>query len=120
MTDAAAHDPQSDAAQPIPSPRYTGYRLVVFSVRGHKYLVGNTTVHPVEEILPGVGTRFSSPSAIDRYVRRELAGLSCYYAAQVVDDDGRVLMRGVRSGVNGTGNTWIWSDSRPREAPAPA
>ena len=116
MTDTDNHDRQSLTPQEIPGPQPTAYRLVVHSVRGHRYLVGNPTVHPVDEILPGVGTRFSSTSAVERYARRELAGLSSYHAVEIVDDDGHTLMRGVRS----TCNTWAWRDIRPGDAPAPA
>lgn len=118
MTDI--DDRRFPTPQPIPDPRPTGYRLVVYSVRGHRYLVGNTTVHPVDEIPAGVGTRFDSTCAVERYVRRALAGLSCYDAVEIVAEDGRVLRRGVRSGMNGTGNTWIWCDVRPGDTSASA
>jgi hypothetical protein len=120
VTDTDNHDRQSFTPQAIPGPQPAAYRVVVYSIRGHKYLVGNTTVHPVDEIPPGVGTRFTSTSAVQSYVRRELAGLSCYHAVAIVGDDGHTLMRGVRSGFNGTGNTWIWLDIRPGETSAPA
>lgn len=116
MTDTDDHDQQSDTPQAIPGPPPTGYRLVVYSVRGHKYLAGNPTWHPVDEIPPGVGTRFASTSEVDRHVRRELAGQSGFDAVAIVADDGHVLMRGVR----GTGNTWAWRDIRPGDAPTPA
>jgi hypothetical protein len=120
VTDTDDHNRQSAAPQAIPVPQPAAYRLVVYSVRGHRYLVGNTTVHPVDEIQDGVGTRFSSTSAVQSYVCRELAGLSCYHAVAIVDDDGHTLLRGVRSGFNATGDTWAWLDTRPGETPAPA
>jgi hypothetical protein len=113
------HDPQSSPARATASLRNTTYRLVMVSVRGHKYLLGNTTVHPVDEIPPGIGTRFSNTSAVQDHVRRELAGLSCYHAVEIVADDGHALRRGERSGINSTGNTWVWRDIRPGDAPAP-
>ena len=119
MIDTDDHDRQSSTPQPIPGQQPTAYRLVVHSIRGHKYLVGNTTVHPVDEIPAGVGTRFSSTSAVEHYVRRELAGQSSCDAVEIVADDGRTVMRGVRSGINGTGNTWVWRDMRPGDASAP-
>jgi len=69
VTDTDNHDRQSLTPQAIPGAQPTAYRLVMHSVRGHRYLVGNPTVHPVDEILPGVGTRFSSTSAVERYAR---------------------------------------------------
>ena len=99
----------------MPGPQPTAYRLVVSSIRGHRYLVGNTTVHPVDEIPAGVGTRFASTGAVERYVRRALAGQSCYHAVAIVADDGHVLTRGVR----GTGNTWIWREEHPGDTCAP-
>jgi hypothetical protein len=115
VTDTDDHNRPSPTPQAIPGPLPTAYRLLVYSIRGHRYLVGNTTVHPVDEIPAGVGTRFSSTSAVERYVRRELAGLSSYHAVEIVADDGHALMRGVRS----TGNTWAWRDIRTGDTSAP-
>lgn len=119
MTDTEAHDRRLPAPPPMPGLRPTGYRLVVYSIRGHKYLVGNTTVHPVEEIPAGVGTRFTSTSEVERYVRRALAGRSWCHAVAIVSDDGHALRRGVRSGFNGTGNTWIWREAHSGGTCAP-
>ena len=92
----------------------------MYSVRGHRYLVGNTTVHPVDEIQDGVGTRFSSTSAVQRYVRRESADQTGHHAAAIVAADGHALHLSVRSSINGTADTWIWLDNRPGDTSAPA
>ena len=115
MNDTDDRDRESAAPQPMPGSQPTAYRLVVHVIRGHRYLVGNITVHPVDEVPAGVGTRFASTGAVEWCVRRALAGLFWYHAVELVADGGHVLMRGVR----GTGNTWIWRDTHPGGTSAP-
>ena len=111
-----------DAERPgsgVPTP---GWRLLAVSVRGnHGYLAGNPSVHPIDldegRAPAGVGTRFADLTAIKRYVRTELRGLSAYWQVRVVDDAGTVVMYGFRTGPGGTGERWTW---RPAESTAPA
>ena len=85
------------------------WRVLCVSVRGHRYLVGSPTVHPVDEIPPAVGRRFASFQDIDRYVRQELRGISALHRVDVVDDHGTVVRYGTRDGRGG--NRWTWHDS---------
>lgn len=86
------------------------FRVLARSVRGHSYLMGNPSVHPVEtDAVPaGVGTTFGTLQNVRGFVLRKLNGLSCYYAVSVVDSAGVVVATGVRSGRNGTGKRWEW------------
>lgn len=89
------------------------YRLVIFSVRGHKQLAGSNMVRVLDAdaALPAdEGTVFASLANARGYVRRELAGLSCYHRCVIVDAGGATLMVGVRSGFNGTGKRFVWAD----------
>lgn len=86
-------------------------RVVAVSVRGPKYLVGDPTVHNIEEVPAGVGTPFASIAEVQHYVTRELRGLSVYWRVEVVDADGTVVWRGTRDGHHGTGPNWIWEET---------
>ncbi|WP_460491704.1 hypothetical protein [Dactylosporangium cerinum] len=81
------------------------------SVRGHRYLVGSPTVHPVDTVPAGVGRRFASVDDVERYVRHDLRGVTALWQVQVVDDDGVIVRRGTRSGRNGTGGRWTWQQA---------
>ncbi len=109
------NDPEQPLSPAGPDEGNAGYRLVMVSVRGHKYLAGNTTVHPVDEVPAGVGTRFRTVSEVRRYVIRELTSLSSFYRVDIVDDTGDPVSRGTRSGPNGTGTTWTWVDLSRRD-----
>lgn len=104
----AGPDPRHDAAGPDPDGTVSGLRVLCVSVRDHRYLVGGPTVHPVESVPAGAGRRFASHDDVERYVRRELRGISDLWRVEVVDDDGVVLRRGTRSGRNGTSEPWTW------------
>jgi hypothetical protein len=84
------------------------YRIVVVSVRGPRYLVGNPSVHPIDHVPPGVGTRFATTAQARTYVRREFASASAFWQAEIVNNSGAVVMRGFRGGYNATGRTWTW------------
>jgi hypothetical protein len=86
-------------------------RVVAVSVRGPKYLVGDPTVHDIEEVPPGVGTPFASIAEVQHHVTREFRGLSVYWRVEVVDADGAVVWRGTRDGHRGTGPSWIWEET---------
>ncbi|MET7426643.1 hypothetical protein [Dactylosporangium sp. NPDC005555] len=88
-----------------------GWRVLYVSIRGHRYLVGSPTVHPVDTVPVSVGRRFASFGDIDRFARRDLRGLSALCSVEIVDDGGSVVRRGTRSGHNGTGNRWTWQDT---------
>jgi hypothetical protein len=77
-------------------------------VRGPKYLVGNPSVHPIDHVPPGVGMSFATTEAAQTYVRREFASATAYWQAEIVNDNGAVIMRGFRNGYNATGRTWTW------------
>jgi hypothetical protein len=83
-------------------------RLLYVSVRGHKCLLGGPVLDADADVPAGVGTPFASHGQIERYVRTELRGLSVYWQVQVVDEAGKVVRRGFRSGYNGTGEHWTW------------
>lgn len=112
----ARPDPQHDAGRPRSGPKpdgtASGLRVLCVSVRGHRYLVGGPTVHPVDSVPAGAGRRFASAADVERYVRHELRGIRALRQVEVVDDDGVVLRRGTRHGIrrgrNGTGERWIW------------
>lgn len=83
-------------------------RLVYVSVRGHKCLVGGPTLDADADVPADMGTRFGSVTEIERFVLRELRGLSAYWQVQIIDEAGAVIHRGFRSGYNGTGERWTW------------
>lgn len=85
------------------------FRLLTVSVRGHKYLVGNPNVHPVDTLPADRGSRFHDIDHVKRYVKRELGGISSICAVEVIaTDSAKVALRGTRAGRGGTGNTWLW------------
>ncbi|WP_416901334.1 hypothetical protein [Micromonospora echinospora] len=84
------------------------YRILAVSIRGHRYLEGNPTPHPITEVPPGVGTRFPSLTAVEQHVQREYRNLSVVWRVEVIDEHGEVVSRGTRDGVNGTGSRWVW------------
>ncbi|MFI7492955.1 hypothetical protein ACIBXA_31740 [Micromonospora echinaurantiaca] len=84
-------------------------RIVAVSVRGHRYLDGNPSPHPITEVPAGVGTRFPDLAAVHHHVHQAYpSGLSAFWRIEVVDDQGRVVARGTRDGINGTGRRWMW------------
>ena len=83
-------------------------RLLYISVRGHKCLLGGPTLDAAAAVPRCVGVWFASHREVERHVQAELRGLSAYWQVQVVDEAGRVVRRGFRSGANGTGERWIW------------
>lgn len=95
-----------------------GYRLLCVSIRQDYYLVGNTSVHPVDlaNVPAGAGTCFSSLAEIERWVPQHLRGIDSYWHVRVIDERGTVVHLGFRAGFNGTGNRWTW---RPPTPPAP-
>jgi hypothetical protein len=108
----AGTDPQPDAAEPSndhgPADPAAGWRVLCVSVRGHRYLVGSPTVHPIDEVPAQVGQRFTSHADVERYARHHLRGISALQQVEVIDDDGVTVRRGTRSGRNGTGERWTW------------
>jgi hypothetical protein len=85
------------------------YRVLYVSIRGPKYLLGNTTVHPVDAAAPtGVGTRFTTLEQVERHVAVDLRGVSTYWRVEVIDEHGAVVRLGTRAGRNGTGERWTW------------
>ncbi|SCL20393.1 hypothetical protein GA0074692_0857 [Micromonospora pallida] len=84
------------------------FRILAVSIRGHRYLEGNPTSHPITEVPPGVGTRFPSLTAVKQHVQREYRSLSVVWRVEVIDERGEVVSRGTRDGVNGTGSRWVW------------
>lgn len=104
--------------QPPPAPG-RGLRLLCVSVAGnHGYLVGNSNVHPIDldsaAVPVGIGTRFGDLDEIKQYVGTQLRDLSVFWQVRVIDDDGAVVMYGVRAGPGGTGESWTW---RPASTP---
>jgi hypothetical protein len=86
----------------------TVFRIVMVSVRAARYLVGNPSVHPIDHVPPGVGTRFATTSQAQAFVQREFRTISAYRHAEIVNDTGQIVMRGIRDGYNATGRTWSW------------
>ncbi|GAB3147105.1 hypothetical protein GCM10027290_29870 [Micromonospora sonneratiae] len=84
------------------------FRIVAVSVRGHRYLEGGPSVHPISEVPAGVGTRFLDLTAVQHHVRREYRTLSVIWRVEVVNERGEVVSRGTRDGLNGTGSRWMW------------
>lgn len=87
------------------------FRILAVSTRGHRYLEGSPMVHPITEVPPGVGTGFPSPTAVHHHVQREYHNLSVFWRIEVIDEDGTVVSRGTRDGVNGTGSRWTWQSA---------
>lgn len=101
------------------------FRVVAVSVRGHLYLMGSPSVHPINPpgqhdgpVPAGVGNEFPTIADAQRYTRRDLGPISSYYQVRVVDQDGATVMRGWRTGPGGTGRRWTWQDATP-SSPAP-
>lgn len=88
-----------------------GFRIVVHSVNGAKYLIGRTAAAlPDEErVATTEGTVFATAVEVRRYVREELNDISSYWRVSVLDRDGVTVGSGVRKGFGGTGKTWSWS-----------
>lgn len=84
------------------------YRLLYVSVRGHRYLAGGPTVHPVDGVPAGAGSTFGDFPAVEHHVRGELRGISAIHQVLVIDTDGTVVRRGHRSGPGGTRDRWTW------------
>lgn len=89
-------------------------RLLLHSVRGHTYLLGNPTVHPIDTAPPEVGTTFTSHTDIRRYLRHQLRDLTFIHQITVIDPTGKALSRATRTGRSGTGNRWTWHDNPTR------
>lgn len=89
------------------------YRLLYVSVRGHRCLLGGSTIDADAAVPDEVGTRFDTFGDIDRHVRHDLHGVSAYWQVQAVDDDGTIVRFGFRSGYNGTGEHWHWCPAAP-------
>lgn len=94
------------------------YRLVVFPVRGGKLLIGARGTLDAAARVPSkldngdTGTVFATLPNARGYAARELAGLSSYFRAEIIDGDGDVVQVGPRSGYNGCGRRFMWSDVR--------
>lgn len=86
-------------------------RLLLHSVRGHTYLLGNPTVHPVDTAPPDTGTTFNSHTDIRRYLRHQLRDLTFIHRVTVIDPAGKGICYAVRAGRDGTGNRWAWHDA---------
>lgn len=89
------------------------FRLVVQSVNGARYMVGRTVVLPDGPVPSGEGDGFRTVQNARGYVRRELNGISSYYRAEVIDADGVTVAMGVRTGYNGSGRSFKWSNVEP-------
>jgi hypothetical protein len=63
-----------------------GLQLLCVSIRGHRYLVGHCTAHPVDTVPTGVGTRFASLDEVHHYVRAELRGVAYIWHVRLVDE----------------------------------
>jgi hypothetical protein len=88
-----------------------GFRIVVHSVNGAKYLIGGTaTALPDEErVATDQGSIFATAVKVRRYVREELNDISSYWRVSVIDRSGVTVGFGLRKGLGGTGKTWSWS-----------
>ncbi|MEV5691991.1 hypothetical protein [Micromonospora globbae] len=85
------------------------FRILAVSTRGHRYLDGNPSAHPVTEIPSDAGTRFPSLAAVRQHVQREYpSSLSVFWRIEVIDEQGTVVSRGTRDGLNGAGSRWVW------------
>lgn len=51
---------------------------------------------------------FVNPPLAQAHVERELRGLTSYWRVWIENSDGERVVRGTRSGPNGTGNNWEW------------
>lgn len=92
------------------------FRLVVTSINGGRYLIGSAKVAGLNTHGPvpsGEGAEFKTVQNARGYVRRELNGISSYCRAEVIDADGVTVAVGVRSGFNGTGRRFVWTDVEP-------
>ncbi|MFY1652774.1 hypothetical protein ACN27J_18025 [Solwaraspora sp. WMMB762] len=87
-------------------------RILAVSVRGHRYLEGNPSVHPISEVPAGTGTLFPDLTAVQRHVQREYRTLSVFWRVEVIDERGQIVSRGTRDGLNGTGNRWVWQPAQ--------
>ncbi|PMR62167.1 hypothetical protein C1A38_05390 [Verrucosispora sp. ts21] len=105
---AGVQEPIAASAAPPDPLEGVMLRVLYVSIRGDRSLVGGPTLAADADVPADVGTRFGTVEDIERYVARELRGLSVYWQVQVVDGAGEVVCRGFRSGYNGTGEHWTW------------
>jgi hypothetical protein len=91
------------------------YRVLYWSTRGHHYLVGNPTVHPVDPPVPdGVGTTFPTIDAAQAWSLSDDGPASITYRIDIIDAAGALVRMGHRNGLNGTGKRWMWRDETVR------
>lgn len=76
------------------------YTYVVVSINGGEY--------PQKQ-------PFQTLAGVKKAVPKALTDQTCYWRVWVLDEQGRKVLMGTRSGYNATGRGWVWADAERAE-----